>query len=182
MGIKASRGIALGFSLVAAAALAAPAAASYDNDPAFAFGTNSVQPAALSAASGGSGHIDSLIARHARSHGVPVRLARAVVRVESNFNPQARGRGGEVGLMQIKPSTARGIGYSGTVQALYNPDTNLKWGMAYLAAAYKLAGGDVCGTVLRYNAGHAARRMNATSQRYCGAVRSLMREGGPVES
>jgi soluble lytic murein transglycosylase-like protein len=185
MSIRALWGIRLGFSLAAVLVFAAPAAAGYDDDPAFAFGLKSVQPASANAgraSSGGNGHIKSLVDRHARSHGVPVNLARAVVRLESNFNPRARGRAGEIGLMQIKPSTARGIGYSGSATALYNPDTNLRWGMAYLATAYKLAGGDVCGTILRYNAGHAARRMNPVSARYCGKVRSLMRKGGSLES
>lgn len=186
MSIRAFRGIRLGFSLAAAVAFAAPAVA-YDDDPAFAFGSASLQVASATAgsgnaASGGKANIQRLVDRHARSHGVPVKLARAVVRVESNFNPRARGRAGEVGLMQIKPSTARGIGFSGSAKALYNPNTNLKWGMAYLATAYKLAGGNVCGTILRYNAGHAARRMNPISARYCGKVRSLMRRSGSLNS
>ncbi|ODN68979.1 hypothetical protein A6302_03703 [Methylobrevis pamukkalensis] len=44
---------------------------------------------------------------------------------------------------------------------LYEPETNLHWGMTYLAGAYRLAGGDTCGAVLRYNAGHYAKRMTA---------------------
>lgn len=126
---------------------------------------------------GAGGDYSYLIARHARSAGVPVHIAMAVVRVESNYNPRARGRGGEIGLMQIKPATARGIGYTGSMSALYDPDTNLRWGMAYLGEAYKLAGGDVCGTILRYNAGHYATRMNPISSRYCGKVRSMISTG-----
>lgn len=119
-----------------------------------------------------------LIASHARRHGVPVALARAVVRIESNYNPRARGRAGEIGLMQIKPQTARGIGFSGKASALYDPDTNLQWGMSYLGTAYKLANGDLCGTIMRYNGGHYAKRMTKTSRSYCRRVRALMgREG-----
>ncbi|WP_321502325.1 transglycosylase SLT domain-containing protein [Breoghania sp.] len=116
----------------------------------------------------------TLIASAARKHGVPVDLAKAVVRVESNFNARARGSAGEVGLMQIKPATARGIGYRGPIKALYDPATNLEWGMRYLAKAHELADGDTCGTILRYNAGHYARRMNPVSKRYCTRVLSLM--------
>lgn len=114
------------------------------------------------------------IARHAQAAGVPVALAMAVVRIESNHNPKARGRAGEIGLMQIKPQTARGLGFSGSAAALYDPDTNLKWGMKYLAGAYRLAGGDTCGTILRYQAGHGARRMTAAASAYCGKVKRHM--------
>lgn len=116
----------------------------------------------------------SLIRKAAAKHGVPVKIAKAVVEVESNFNPRARGRAGEVGLMQIKPATARGIGYRGSTKALYDPATNLEWGMKYLAGAHQKAGGDLCGTILRYNAGHYAKRMNPVSRRYCSKVKRLI--------
>jgi len=115
-----------------------------------------------------------LIRKAAAKHGVPIKIAKAVVEVESNFNPRARGSAGEVGLMQIKPATARGIGYRGSTKALYDPETNLEWGMKYLAGAHKRANGDVCGTILRYNAGHYAKRMNPVSRRYCSKVKRIM--------
>ena len=40
--------------------------------------------------------------------------------------------------MQIKPATARMIGYRGTTKALYDPETNIRWGMQYLAMAHQL--------------------------------------------
>jgi soluble lytic murein transglycosylase-like protein len=124
----------------------------------------------------GKSSVHKLVRKHARAAGVPVGLALAVVQVESNFNPRARGRAGEVGLMQIKPATARAIGYKGSLKALYNPDTNLAWGMKYLAEAQRRGGGSVCGTILKYNAGHYAKRMNKTSSRYCGKVKSILRK------
>ncbi|NBN63359.1 transglycosylase SLT domain-containing protein [Microvirga tunisiensis] len=123
---------------------------------------------------GPSDRFDALIAEAAARHGVPLALAHAVIKVESNYNPRARGSAGEVGLMQIKPATARGLGFRGSVRALYDPATNLEWGMRYLAGAHKLASGDTCGTVLRYNAGHFAKRMNPTSKRYCGKVKVIL--------
>lgn len=117
------------------------------------------------------GHFAELIAKHAKANGLPVALARAVVRTESNFRVNARGRAGEVGLMQIKPSTARAMGYSGSTKALYNPDTNLRFGMKYLGLAHKLGDGSVCGTLLKYNAGHGAKRMNKMSAAYCSKVK-----------
>ncbi len=115
-----------------------------------------------------------LIRKAAAKHGVPVKIAKAVVEVESNFNPRARGRAGEVGLMQIKPATARGIGYRGSTKALYDPETNIEWGMKYLAGAHQRANGDLCGTILRYNAGHYAKRMNPVSRKYCSKVKRIM--------
>ncbi|MET1411614.1 transglycosylase SLT domain-containing protein [Roseibium sp. HPY-6] len=115
-----------------------------------------------------------LIRKAAARHGVPVQIAKAVVEIESNFNPRARGRAGEVGLMQIKPATARGIGYRGSTKALYDPETNIEWGMKYLAGAHQKANGDLCGTILRYNAGHYAKRMNPVSRRYCSKVKRIM--------
>src|SRR5690606_23865914 len=88
------------------------------------------------------GPYGAMIARHAEANGVPAYLARAVVRVESNFRPNARGSAGEVGLMQIKPSTARMLGYSGSIKGLFDPETNIRFGMKYLGQAHKLGGGD----------------------------------------
>ena len=116
----------------------------------------------------------ALISRHAQQHGVPEALAHAVIQVESNYRANARGQAGEIGLMQIKPATARGIGFSGNAQALYDPETNIRSGMKYLAQARQLAGGDLCGTILRYNAGHGATRMNRISSNYCSRVQRIM--------
>ena len=74
--------------------------------------------------------VADLIAKHAAAAGVPVQLADAVIRIESRYNPGAR-NGGAVGLMQIKPQTARGLGYAGGAAGLMNPDTNLRYGMRY---------------------------------------------------
>ncbi|MHC1548434.1 lytic transglycosylase domain-containing protein [Phyllobacterium sp. K27] len=126
------------------------------------------------ASAGGSTKYSSIITSYASSYGVPVALAHAVVRVESNYRPNMTGRAGEVGLMQIKYSTAKGLGYTGSRQALYNPDTNIRWGMKYLAGAHKLGNGTTCGTILRYNAGHGATRMNPISANYCAKVKSQM--------
>jgi hypothetical protein len=116
----------------------------------------------------------SIIQTYAKSYGVPVDLAHAVVRVESNFNPKARGSAGEIGLMQIKPATARMMGYRGSAKGLYDPETNIKFGMKYIAMAHELGGGTTCGTILKYNAGHGAKRMNPVSKRYCGKVQNYI--------
>lgn len=118
--------------------------------------------------------LTALVDREARANGVPVALARAVVRIESNWNTRLTGRAGEVGLMQIKQQTARGVGYTGSRAALYEPANNIRYGMRYLAGAYRLAGGDTCGTVLRYQAGHGATRMSSAARSYCSKARTIM--------
>lgn len=120
------------------------------------------------------GPYHAIVARYAATYGVPVSLAHAVIQVESNYRPDTRGSAGEVGLMQIKPSTARGMGYSGSVKGLYDPETNIRFGMKYLGMAHQLSGGATCGTILRYNAGHGARRMNPVSKAYCGKVQRIL--------
>ncbi|MBN9981937.1 transglycosylase SLT domain-containing protein [Rhizobium leguminosarum bv. viciae] len=115
-----------------------------------------------------------LISKYANQYDVPVALATAVIRIESNFNPNARGSHGEIGLMQIKPATARMMGYSGSAKGLFDPETNIKYGMKYLAAAHDLGGGETCNTILKYNAGHGATRMNPVSKSYCGKVLAML--------
>lgn len=117
------------------------------------------------------GAYGELIDRYAARHGVSAALAHAVVGIESGYRADARGRAGEVGLMQIKPATARMLGYSGSVAGLFKPETNIRYGMKYLAMAQKLGDGSTCGTILKYNAGHAAKRMNKVSAAYCAKVK-----------
>ena len=122
----------------------------------------------------GGGQYSAIIARYAVSYGVPVSLAKAVIKIESNYRPQMVGSAGEIGLMQIKPATARMMGYTGSVKGLFDPDTNIKYGMKYLAMAQGLGGGTTCGTILKYNAGHGATRMNPISAAYCSKVKVQM--------
>jgi soluble lytic murein transglycosylase-like protein len=141
----------------------------------FAAVAATVLAVSFSAPSSAKSPYDKIIARYARTYGVPVSLAHAVIRVESNYKAKTRGRAGEIGLMQVKLQTARGMGYRGSAKGLYNPSTNLRYGMAYLGAARKLGGRSVCGTILKYNAGHYAKRMNPVSARYCSKVKAHLR-------
>ena len=129
---------------------------------------NPNQPVAL------SDNYERLITKYAYSEGVPVVLAKAIVKVESNFQADATGAAGEVGLMQIKPATARGMGYNGTVEGLYAPETNLLWGMKYLAKAHQLAKGNTCGTIVRYVGGHGATKMTEHTKKYCTKVKNIL--------
>ncbi|TGQ55617.1 lytic transglycosylase domain-containing protein [Mesorhizobium sp. M1C.F.Ca.ET.193.01.1.1] len=128
----------------------------------------------MSSPAAGDGQYSAIIARYAASYGVPVSLAKAVIKIESNYRPNMVGGAGEIGLMQIKPATARMMGYTGSAKGLFDPDTNIKYGMKYLAMAQGLGGGTTCGTILKYNAGHGARRMNPVSAAYCSKVKVQM--------
>lgn len=123
----------------------------------------------------------AMVDRYASENGVALELAHAVVTVESNFKPYSLGRAGEVGLMQIKPATAKMMGYDGTTTGLFDPETNIKYGMKYLGKAQKLGDGTTCGTILKYNAGHAAKRMNPTSRNYCAKVKQFIAETEPTQ-
>ena len=71
---------------------------------------------------------DDLISEHSRTHGVRADLVRAVMQVESGFNPYARSPKGAMGLMQLMPATARQYG----VRNAFNPNENVRAGVAYL--------------------------------------------------
>jgi transglycosylase-like protein with SLT domain len=97
--------------------------------------------------------IREMIARHAAENGVPVALAETVIRRESRFQPNVRNRSGATGLMQIMPRTARGMGFSGSASGLLEPETNLHYGMKYLAMAYRASGGDTRRAMRAYGTG-----------------------------
>lgn len=113
-----------------------------------------------------------LIVRYASENGLPFELADAVVRLESRYNPGAR-NGANVGLTQINLRTAHALGYNGPLTGLLDAETNLRYGLKYLAQAYKLAGGDVCGTILRYQFGHRTTAMTGASRAYCAKVKVI---------
>jgi soluble lytic murein transglycosylase-like protein len=71
---------------------------------------------------------DDLIAEHSRLNNVRSDLVRAVVQVESGFNPYAKSPKGAMGLMQLMPATAQQYGVSNP----YNPSENVRAGVAYL--------------------------------------------------
>ena len=117
------------------------------------------------------GGLRSLVARHAARNGVPAALADAVVTVESRYNPRAR-NGANIGLMQISLPTARSLGYAGPAAGLTDADTNLTYGVRYLAQAYRLADGDTCRTILKFQGGHRAATMTTAARSYCTQVQA----------
>jgi soluble lytic murein transglycosylase-like protein len=104
--------------------------------------------------------LQSLISQHAAQNNIPEALVHRIVRRESNYNPGAVGRGGALGLMQIKYATARGMGYAGAPSGLLDANTNLTYAVRYLAGAYRVADGNPDRAVSYYANGfyYAAKR------------------------
>jgi soluble lytic murein transglycosylase-like protein len=106
------------------------------------------------AASAQRAQYEAMVASHAQANGVPESLVHRVIVRESRYQPQLVGRGGTIGLMQIKLATARGLGYSGTAEGLRDPNTNLTYAVKYLAGAYRAANGDQNRAVSYYAGGY----------------------------
>jgi soluble lytic murein transglycosylase-like protein len=120
------------------------------------------------AATAGQSEYDALIAAHAQANGVPEALVHRVIKRESRYQPHLVGRCGCIGLMQIKLATARGLGYTGDAAGLRDPNTNLTYGVKYLAGAYRAANADQNRAMHYYAAGYygAAKRQRRQAEAY----------------
>jgi hypothetical protein len=96
--------------------------------------------------------IDAAIAMAAARHNVDPNLVRAVVKVESDYNPNAVSRKGAMGLMQLMPATARQL----KVKNPFDPEQNVDAGVRHLKSLLENYGGDVKLTLAAYNAGEGA--------------------------
>jgi hypothetical protein len=105
--------------------------------------------------------LDALVAAHAQANGVPVALVHRVIVRESRYNPRIIGKGGAMGLMQIKTATARGVGYHGSAAGLLDPATNLTYAVRYLGG------------------GLSARRGQSRSRGFLLCTRLLLRREKP---
>src|ERR1700687_151998 len=115
---------------------------------------------------------DALVATHASANAVPEALVHRVIVRESRYQPALVGRGGTIGLMQIKLATARSLGYTGTAEGLRDPNTNLTYAVKYLAGAYRAANGDHNRAVHYYASGYyqAAKRQRLQHVRHAEPV------------
>ncbi len=104
--------------------------------------------------------LDRLIEHYAALNGLPVALVHRVVKRESNYNPRAYSKG-NYGLMQIRYNTAKGLGYEGSAEGLFDAETNLKYATRYLRGAWMVADNQHDGAVRLYASGyyyHAKRK------------------------
>ncbi len=94
----------------------------------------------------------TLVTKHAKAHGVPEALVRAVMRVESCFDPRAVSRVGARGLMQLMPETAAQLG----VRDSFDADQNIAGGARYLSLLLGRFKNDTRLAIAAYNAGPSA--------------------------
>lgn len=106
--------------------------------------------------------IDSAIDQAASKHGVDANLVRALVKVESNFNPNAVSNKGAMGLMQLMPRTASGLSVSNP----FDPQQNVDAGVRHLKQLLNDFGGDVRLSLAAYNAGEGAVKRNGGVPHY----------------
>src|SRR6202140_872853 len=128
--------------------------------------------------------IDAAIDEAAARHNVDPSLVRPVVKVESNFNPNAVSRKGAMGLMQLMPSTARSLNVSNP----FDPAQNVDAGVRHLRRLLDNYRGDVRLSLAAYNAGSGAVARSAgvprfrETQNYVRRITNLYSGGGPAGS
>jgi soluble lytic murein transglycosylase-like protein len=119
--------------------------------------------------------VQKLIVTTAERYGVPKFLALKVAQFESSFTCDAEGKAGELGPLQIKPETARMIGYRGLISALRSCGAGLEWGMKHLALAIRSGG------VWKHNQGLAAKVKSPAAAEYERKVMSQTLISNPLE-
>jgi soluble lytic murein transglycosylase-like protein len=128
-------------------------------------------------------NIDQLVQQTASRFQVDPELIRAIIRVESGYDPKAVSSKGAMGLMQLIPATAQRFGVANP----FDPKQNLEGGVNYLKYLLDLFGGDLSLSLAAYNAGeHSVQRSGGIpaipeTQNYVRKVTSIYQTGdGPA--
>ncbi len=101
----------------------------------------------------------AMIKSMAPSYGVPTWFALRIAKVESGYNPRARGQAGELGVFQMKCATARGIGYHGSCSGLLNASTGVRYGLKHLSIAVRSSRGNLKMAASKHNGGLGRRSL-----------------------
>ena len=96
--------------------------------------------------------LGNIVSNISAKYNVDEKLVNAVIRQESGFNVKAKSKAGAMGLMQLMPATARGLG----VKDPYNPVQNIEGGVKYLSNLLKKYNGNIVLALAAYNAGSGA--------------------------
>ena len=96
--------------------------------------------------------LGNIVSNISAKYNVDEKLVNAVIRQESGFNPKAKSKAGAMGLMQLMPATAKGLG----VKDPYNPVQNIEGGVKYLSNLLKKYNGNIVLALAAYNAGSGA--------------------------
>jgi hypothetical protein len=115
-------------------------------------GAPSYRTTAPATAPASANRYEDLVLEHSARHHLRPELVRAVIQVESGFNPRARSGKGAIGLMQLMPQTAAALGVTNP----YDPAENIRGGTAYLRRLLDRYDGDEALALAAYNAGSGA--------------------------
>ncbi len=96
-----------------------------------------------------NGEYEDLINEAARKYNLSSTIIKAVMKAESSFNPDVVSKSGAMGLMQLMPGTAQGLG----VDNPFNPEQNIDGGVRYLKDMLKEFDGNLEYALAAYNAG-----------------------------